>query len=136
MEYYIISERGDIVVKEIDYTKMKRPKSNKERVMCPICGKFLVPYLINSDCCQNCYRKILSEYSFWKYDDYKIKPKIGTTEYKVCEIMIKENINPKGVIEIYGKELGITSVKYVYNICEKYLAHCDTLGRQRPNIFK
>lgn len=120
-----------MIFKEIELRHTK-----KARVECPRCGGLLVPYLENSDYCQKCYREILEQYSFWKYDPLKVKPKIDTTAYKVCEILIGTQIKPKTLVEKYGEELGISSVKYVNNIKEKYLVRCDTFGNEKPNIYK
>ena len=117
------------IEKELKHTK-------KERVECPRCGRILVPYLENSDLCQKCYREILEKYSFWKYDPRKVRPKIDTTAYRVCEILIGTQIKPRTIIECYGEELGIKSVKYVNNIKEQYLVRCDTFGNEKPDIYK
>jgi len=118
-----------IIEKELAHTK-------KARVECPSCGRILVPYLENSDYCQRCYREYLAKYSFWKYNPRKIAPKRDTTEYRVCEILISENIKPRTLIKEYGKDLGLTSVEYIHQIREKYLVRCDTFGYERPDIYK
>lgn len=115
----------------------KNYKAGKnERVVCPVCKKLKIKYLKNNDYCQKCYREILSKYSFYKYKDENKKPKFGSTEYKVCDIMIYDNIKPKKLVEKYGAELKISSVKYVFSISEKYLEKCDTYGNPRPEINK
>lgn len=116
------------------YKEIELRHTKKARVECPKCGKFLVPYLDTSNYCQKCYREMLDRYSFWKYNERVPKPKIDTTAYRVCEILIGTQIKPKTLVDKYGEELGISSVKYVNNIKEKYLVRCDTFGNDKPDI--
>lgn len=103
----------------------------KEKVKCPNCGKLLIPYILSTNLCQLCYRKILNKYCFYEIKDGNGLPKENTKARQVINLSIYEKLNTNEI----AKKIN-ASKTYVRSVKNKYLIKCDTNGFPKPLFLK
>ncbi len=96
----------------------------KEFVMCNCCNK-LRKRFNNYEMCQDCYRKLLKEYSFY---DYKVpKENLSGNTLRICEMLIEEGVERKEIHKI----LNLNKV-YVNIVINKNTKRVNVDGKERP----
>ena len=99
--------------------------NKEEMVLCENCRKLRIKYVQGNNYCQNCYRDLLDEYSYY---DYKTpKEKLRGNSKRICELLIEDGVNR---LEIH-KMLNLNKV-YVRQVINKHTNRVNAKGEKRP----